>query len=52
MSKGVTFGEKDKKLIEDIEEYQKLHQISTFVEAVRVLCKSGLKVNELINNAK
>jgi hypothetical protein len=52
MSKSITFGEKDKELIKEIEKYQKLHDMPSFVETVRSLCKSGLKINELIKNAK
>lgn len=52
MSKRVTFGERDLELIKKIETYQKEQGFTSFIEAVRILCKKGLQVNELIKNAK
>ena len=49
MSKKVTFGERDLELIQKIETYQKEQNLPSFIEAVRILCKKGLQVNELIS---
>ncbi len=50
MSKNVSFGEKDRELIKEIEKFQKIQELPTFIEAVRILCKKGLQVRELIKN--
>lgn len=52
MSKKVSFGEKDLELIQKIEDFQKTQELPSFVEAVRVLCKKGLQVRELVKNVK
>lgn len=52
MSKKVTFAEKDSELIKKIEDFQKAQELQAFVEAVRVLCKKGLQVSELVKNVK
>lgn len=49
MPKQVTFAEKDLELIKRIETYQKEHGLPSFIEAVRILCKNGLQVSELIS---
>ena len=48
----VTFNnnKRDKKLIEDIEKYQKEKELSSRVEAVRQLCETALKVETLTKN--
>lgn len=52
MSKSVTFAEKDLELVRKIEEYQKKAELPSFVEAVRILCKKGLQVNELVKDIR
>lgn len=52
MSKSANFGEKDRELVKKIEEYQKIQELPSFVEAVRILCKKGLQVNELVKNTR
>lgn len=52
MAKQVTFGERDLELIKKIETYQKEQGLPSFIEAVRILCKKGLQVNELISKNK
>lgn len=51
-TKKVSFAEKDLELVQKIEEFQKSNELPSFVEAVRVLCKKGLQVNELLKNSK
>ena len=52
MAKKVSFGEKDLELIQKIEAFQKMQELPSFIEAVRILCKKGLQINELIKNSK
>ena len=52
MAKHISFGEKDLELVQKIEEFQKLQELPSFIEAIRILCKKGLQVNELIRNVK
>ncbi len=42
MGKQIQFNDKDKELIEKIHGYKEEHNISSFVEAVRQLCRAGL----------
>lgn len=43
----VKFIDDDEELIKQIEEYQKAHGLSSFVAAVRKLCKDALAVAEI-----
>lgn len=43
----VRFIDDDKELIKRIEEYQKAHGLSSFIAAVRKLCKDALAVAEI-----
>lgn len=45
--KRLTFGESDKELITKITEYQKAHGISSFIGAVRKLCKDALEIEKI-----
>ena len=45
--KAVKFIDDDEELIKKIEEYQKAHGLSSFVAAVRKLCKDALAVAEI-----
>lgn len=47
MSKGVTFTDKDKNLIQQIEKYQNENGISSFVGAVRKLCSDALQLKRI-----
>ena len=46
MSKSITFTNKDEKLIKRITEFQNDKGISSFTEAVRVLCREALDVKK------
>lgn len=52
MTKGITFTDKDKNLIEKIVKFQHAQELPSFVEAVRRLCENGLSMNSVINNLK
>lgn len=43
----VKFIESDNELIQQIEEYQKAHGISSFIGAIRKLCKDALKIEKI-----
>lgn len=45
--KGVTFTDKDKELIQRIEQYRKEQKLSSFVEAVRKLCSNALDLRKI-----
>ena len=47
--KGVSFGERDRELVEKIEEYQHEEHLPSFTEAVRRLCELGLKFHKVEN---
>lgn len=48
MPVGVTFVEKDSELVQQIKEFQKEQGLPTFVSAVRLLCKNGLNMNDVV----
>lgn len=43
----ITFIDSDKDLIEKIIEYQKAHGLSSFVAAVRKLCRDALEIAKI-----
>lgn len=43
----IKFIDSDKDLIEQITEYQKAHGLSSFVAAVRKLCKDALEIEKI-----
>lgn len=45
--KRVNFTEKDERLIKQIEKYQKSHNHSSFVSAVRELCSDALTLKNI-----
>ncbi len=47
MHKVVNFNDSDEKLVKAIEEYQKAHGLSSFVAAVRKLCKDALEIEKI-----
>ena len=47
MLKTVKFIDDDKDLIDKIKEYQKAHGLSSFVAAVRKLCKDALEIEKI-----
>lgn len=47
MRKTINFIESDKDLIEKIIDYQKAHGLSSFVAAVRKLCKDALEIEKI-----
>ena len=47
MSKIIKFIDGDKELIDKIKEYQKAHGLSSFVAAVRKLCKDALEIEKI-----
>ena len=48
----ISFGQKDKELVEQITKFQKENGISSFAEAGRILCKEALKIKEKIHDSK
>lgn len=50
--KQVTFTDNDKELVNQIEEFQKAKNLRHFVEAVRVLCKEGLRMSDIVKNLR
>lgn len=49
MTKGVTFTGKDKKLVDQIKDYQKAKGLKSFTAAVRELCSDALALDKLVN---
>lgn len=47
MAKVIKFIDDDKDLIDKIKEYQKAHGLSSFVAAVRKLCKDALEIEKI-----
>ena len=47
VSKIIKFIDDDKDLIDKIKEYQKAHGLSSFVAAVRKLCKDALEIEKI-----
>lgn len=45
--KTVKFNESDADLIKQIKEYQKAHGLSSFVGAIRKLCKDALEIEKI-----
>lgn len=52
MTQMVRFIERDEELIKQIKEFQKAQNLRHFVDAVRVLCKNGLSMSDMIKNLK
>ena len=52
MGKIVNFIDDDKELVDKIKEYQKAHGLSSFVAAVRKLCKDALQVEKITHQGK
>jgi len=46
VKKTASFTDKDAKLIEEIQRYQKSKDLSTFVAAVRELCRDALVIKQ------
>ena len=47
MAKIIKFIDDDKDLIDKVKEYQKAHGLSSFVAAVRKLCKDALEIEKI-----
>ena len=47
MAKIIKFIDDDKELIDKIKEYQNAHGLSSFVAAVRKLCKDALEIEKI-----
>lgn len=47
MAKIIKFIDNDKDLIDKIKEYQTAHGLSSFVAAVRKLCKDALEIEKI-----
>ena len=43
----VRFIESDKELIEKIQKYQKAHGLTSFISAIRKLCKDALEIEKI-----
>lgn len=52
MSKHLSFNDNDKELVQKIREFQKAQELPHFVDAVRLLCKNGLKISDMVKNLK
>lgn len=52
MAQRITFTDSDEELIAQIKAFQKAHNIRYFVEAVRILCKNGLHMSDIVKNFK
>lgn len=47
MKKVVNFLDSDKELVDKIKEYQRAHGLSSFIAAVRKLCKDALEIEKI-----
>lgn len=52
MGKQISFTDNDEELIKEIKKFQKAQDIKYFVEAVRILCKNGLRMSDVVKNLK
>ena len=52
MAQHVTFTDNDDELIKAIRLFQKEQELPSFVEAVRRLCKNGLRMSDVVKNLK
>ena len=48
----VTFTDNDKELTQQIKIFQKMQKLPSFVAAVRLLCKNGLHMSDVVKNLK
>lgn len=42
----------DKELLQQIEAFRQAQNLPSFIEAVRVLCKNGLRICDVVKNLK
>lgn len=47
MSKHLIFNDNDCELVNKIKEYQRAHGLSSFIAAVRKLCKDALEIEKI-----
>ena len=52
LSQHVMFTDNDEELIKQIKAFQQTQGIRHFVEAVRLLCKNGLRMIDVVKNLK
>ena len=52
MAQGITFTDNDKELIQQIKAFQKAQGLPSFTAAVRLLCKNGLHMSDVVKNLK
>lgn len=52
MTQIVKFIESDEELIQQIKAFQKAQELPSFVAAVRLLCKNGLRMSDVVKNLK
>lgn len=50
MTQIVKFIESDEELIRQIKAFQKSQELPSFVAAVRLLCKNGLRMSDVVKN--
>lgn len=50
MPKQVCFIDSDKELLKEIETFQKVQELPSFIEAIRRLCKNGLLMSDVVKN--
>lgn len=48
MTKRITFGDKDEELVKEIWAFQESQNLPHFVDAVRVLCRNGLRMSNIV----
>lgn len=52
MTKQITFTDKDEELVDQIAKFQKQQELPSFIAAVRLLCKNGLRMSDVVKNLK
>ena len=52
MCKKISFTDKDKELVEQIQAFQRAQELPSFVAAVRKLCENGLQISDMVKNLK
>lgn len=52
MKKVVVFNSNDEQLVKEIRNFQKMQNLPSFIEAVRVLCSNALNLGNVIETYK
>lgn len=48
----MSFADKDEELVKRIADFQKKQDLTSFAEAVRTLCESGLGISKIVKKLK